>query len=273
MPADELEALVKSEREKAADEFATRLEREESERFFHRPVANADFDHWSKTAHWTLDEAVALSFGEAPEVVNSPALRTFQNISPFAQRYARLLDLARRAASWGNLYDPVLPILFIKWAKQNDIEFPAALAEKVLARSGNYTDWKQEYEKLEAKYHQQVGDWKKVFAEQNELIATYKSRIDSFISEFEQVRAQSAAASDAPPEKPQSPREREGMLKMIYAMAVGGYGFDPTSKRSNLVPDIVGDLTRQELSLSDDTIRRYIKAACELLPEWLEDNR
>jgi hypothetical protein len=56
-------------------------------------------------------------------------------------------------------------------------------------------------------------------------------------------------------------------------MAIRGYAFDPTAKRSNLVAEIVGDLALQGLSVSDDTIRRYIKEACDLLPEWREDNR
>jgi hypothetical protein len=270
MPADELEALFKSEREKADKEFLARLDKGESGRFFHRTSANADFEHWSKAAHWTLDEAVALSFGKAPEVVNSPALRTFQNISPFAARYARLLDLARRAASWKQLYDPVLPILFTKWAEQNDIEFPAALAEKVISRSGSYIDWKQKYEKLEPL----LGDWERICAEQVKTIETGQSQIESLMSELEQVRLEAAVASVASPaEKPQSPRERMGMLKVIYAMAIRGYAFDPTAKRSNLVAEIVGDLALQGLSVSDDTIRRYIKEACDLLPEWREDNR
>jgi hypothetical protein len=39
----------------------------EAPNFFNQPDAVADYDHWSKTAHWTLDEAIALSFGKAPE--------------------------------------------------------------------------------------------------------------------------------------------------------------------------------------------------------------
>lgn len=274
MPADELGALVKSEREKADKEFLARLEKEESERFFHWSNANADFEHWSKTAQWTLEEAVALSFGKAPELVNSISLRQFQSVSPFAQRYARLLDLARRAASWEKLYDPVLPILFIKWVKENDIDFPTALAERVLSRSETLIDWKQEYEKLAAKFGELGDGWQKICTQQNELIAANNSRIESLLSELERVHAEVAAASVAPaPDKPQSSRERDGMLKVIYAMAVGGYGFDPTAKRSTLATEITGDVVLQGLSLSDDTVRRYIKEACDLLPEWKEESR
>lgn len=274
MPLDELEALFKSEWEKAAKEFVARAEKEESGRFFHCPSAYADFDHWSKAAHWTLDEAVALSFGKAPKVVNSASLQELQSVSPFAQGYARRLDLAQRAAIAQKLYDPALPILFIKWAEQNDIEFPAALAERVLSRSGAHIDWKQEYEKLEALHRAQVADWRKNCAEQRETIGTCYSQIESLTSELQRVREEATAALAASPaEKPQSTRERMGMLKVIYAMAVSGYGFDPTTKRSKLAPEIAADLARLGLSVSDDTIRRYIKEASDLLPEWQEDNR
>jgi hypothetical protein len=55
------------------------------------------------------------------------------------------------------------------------------------------------------------------------------------------------------------------MLKVIYAMAVRGFGIDPSDARSNLVPEILNDLELQGLSLSDDTVRRYIKPAIDLI--------
>ena len=69
LPPKDLQALVKKEQEKQRAELAAKAEGEERARFFNQPSANADFDHWSKAAHWTLDEAVALSMGKAPERV------------------------------------------------------------------------------------------------------------------------------------------------------------------------------------------------------------
>jgi hypothetical protein len=40
---------------------------DENQRVFNRPSAVADFDYWSRMSYWTLDEALALSFGKAPE--------------------------------------------------------------------------------------------------------------------------------------------------------------------------------------------------------------
>ena len=88
----ELNAKVEAER-------VAEAERDEQQRFFNQPESDADFAHWSKAAHWTLDEAIALSFGKAPEQV------TWKNVSPYAQKsafafqYQRRWDLARRGFS------------------------------------------------------------------------------------------------------------------------------------------------------------------------------
>lgn len=274
MSPDNLQSLYESEIAKAEAEQAAEFQRMEEARFFHQPHAAADFEHWSKAAHWTLEEAVALSMGKAPELVSWTTIQKFQHVSPFVGRYARLLDLAKREIPWQRLFDPVLPIIFVTWTKENEIEFPAALAEKVIRRSGKLLDWKGEYEKLKNQYDDHIGDWKRIVEKQNDALETYRQRIQLLESELAQCQADSASKSEsAASEKSQSPRERGNMLKVIYAMAVGGYGFDASKERSTLVPDVVKDIALSGLSLSDDTVRRYIRAACELLPEWQEASR
>jgi hypothetical protein len=145
MPRDELSALLVSEKKKEEEELLARAEAEESQRAFNQPYAAADFAHWSKAAYWTLDEALALSFGKSPEVVNWEAVRLYEKVSPFARKYGRVRDLAQRAKTFQKLYDPVLPIIYVLWAANNDIDFPEALAQQVRAR-GNWIDWKVVYE-------------------------------------------------------------------------------------------------------------------------------
>jgi hypothetical protein len=274
LPAHELQSLFESETAKAEVEKAAALQLVDEARFFHQPRATADFEHWSKAAYWTLEEAIALAMGMAPEFVNSTTIRTYPKVSPFVRRYTRLMDLAKRAITCQKLFDPVLPIIFVNWAKENDIEFPAALAEKIITRSGTLIDWKDEFEKLKNQYDEHIADWPRVVEERSELLQNSLQTIELLKSKLTENQAELAAKSESVvPEKQQSPREREGMLKVIYAMAVEGYGYEPSSRRSNLVPEIIRDLELQGLSLSDDTVRRYIKEACDHLPEWKEDNR
>jgi hypothetical protein len=274
LASGELQSLFESETAKAEAEKAAEAEREEEARFFHHPTAAADFEHWSKAAHWSLEEALALAFGKAPELVSWSTIHRYQQVSPFVFRYARLRDLAQRAMAWQKLFDPVLPIIFVNWAKENDIDFPADLAEKVIGRSSNSMDWKALFEQLKKQSDEHIADWRRIVEERNDLLETSIQNCNALNSALEQCKAELASKSDRPlPEKPQSSREREGMLKVIYAMAVGGYGYVPTAGRSKLVPEILKDLELQGLSLSDDTVRRYITAACELLPEWREAAR
>ena len=124
------------------------MQREEDARFFNQPHANADFDHWSKAEHWSLDEAIALALGKAPEIVSWDKIKAYNGISPFVKQYARLRDLAERAKVWKKLYDPVLPPIFLKWAEDNEIAVPAELSEKVGKLKGKLVDWKKRYEEM-----------------------------------------------------------------------------------------------------------------------------
>jgi hypothetical protein len=49
--------------------------------------------------------------------------------------------------------------------------------------------------------------------------------------------------------------------------SIGGYGHDPTAVRSETVKQIVYDLQRQGLNLSDDTVRRFLKEAIDHLSD------
>lgn len=106
-PAEEIGTLVSEERNKEAEETAARLRREEDARFFNRPGAQADYTHWSRAAYWTLEEAVALSFGKNPRVVNWKTIEFHLGVSPFVASYRDIRHLANRAKLLGQLCDPV----------------------------------------------------------------------------------------------------------------------------------------------------------------------
>lgn len=159
---DELLALYQQERAKEAQASQAKADREERQRFFNQPTAKADFGHWSKAAHWTLDEAIALSLGKNPQVVTWDGVKAFAHISPFAQRYAQIRDLAQRAKAWNQLYDPVLPGIFLAWARRSDIEVPQELLEQVEKRGIVVADWKDNYDKLKEQFDLLLADRDKV---------------------------------------------------------------------------------------------------------------
>lgn len=50
-------------------------------------------------------------------------------------------------------------------------------------------------------------------------------------------------------------------------MAIGGYDHDPNAKRTDTASTIATDLQQVGLSLSDDTIRKYLAEGRESLPQ------
>lgn len=82
---------------------------------------------------------------------------------------------------------------------------------------------------------------------------------------------------DAPPvqqdvkstEKPLSESERTTLLKMIYGMAIDGYGFNPEEKKPKLTGQTSEGLAAQLLGVGIDvsykSVKRHIDAAKELL--------
>jgi hypothetical protein len=262
-PPEELQALVEQERAKQASELTARAELEERQRFFNQPSARADFEHWSKAAHWTLEEAIALSFGKAPELVNWEKIKPYVQSSRFAFEYQRRRDLALRALHWNQLYEPVLPGIFLAWAKRTDLSCPPELEAALTARGVQVADWKKLFDDLRAKYDQDNEQWTRIVAEKSAVI----ERLAVRLNELQQSAADVAPAVPQPAsEKSIGTRERESLLKLVIGMAVGGYGYDPNESRSPQPSAIASDLAKCGVSLDVDTIRKWLKEAAELLP-------
>lgn len=155
---DELLALYQQERAKEAEELRAKAEQEEQQRFFNLPSAKADVVHWSKASHWTLEEAIALSFGKDPKIVTWERVKKLVRVSPFAQRYEQVRDLVLRAKMWNQLYDPVLPGFFLAWARRTEIDVSPELQEETAKRGVVVADWKDDYDKLKEQYDALLAD-------------------------------------------------------------------------------------------------------------------
>jgi hypothetical protein len=232
MPPAALTALFDQERAIASNEIVRRAEREDQDRFFNQPHAKADFPYWSKAAHWTLDEAIALSFGKAPEHVSWDRLKNLVQISPFAVEYQRRRELALRARQWNQLFDPVLPGLFLAWARRTDLSIPPELEAAVAGRGIQVADWKSLFDNLKASY-----------AQRQSLCDKQELKIQQLLDQIKELETQFAIAREQAPslEKPLSTRERDSLLKLVIGMAVGGYGYVPTANRSEQPATIQAD--------------------------------
>lgn len=78
--------------------------------------------------------------------------------------------------------------------------------------------------------------------------------------------------SSAADDKPLDPRERSTMLKMIIALAVKGYGYDPSAERSTTPTEIETDMNLLGLGINLDTIRKYLRSGAALLDDEVLDD-
>ncbi len=58
----------------------------------------------------------------------------------------------------------------------------------------------------------------------------------------------------------------DGLLKMVIAIAIDCYGYNPEDKKSSVTTDILNALVSCGLSLGETTIRKRLKEAAVLLP-------
>ena len=100
----------------------------------------ADFVYWSKIPRWTLEEATALSFGKAPEFVNSDKVEAYHGQSSFADDYSKRLSLLRSRAGGRELPVSISPAEFIGWAERTGIALPQELVDAVRATVGRIED-------------------------------------------------------------------------------------------------------------------------------------
>jgi hypothetical protein len=80
----------------------------------------------------------------------------------------------------------------------------------------------------------------------------------------------------APPAAPPKPDKREvnSMAQLITAMAIDGYGYRPDSPRSPIPREITDLAAQMGMTISEDTIRKYLKIGAEQISkDWKPHKR
>ena len=82
----------------AEDTKRRHAEEKDKSEFFNLQEAQADFLRWNSKEHWHPEEAVALSLGKNPKIVNPETLSQLRRpMSPFVSEFRARMDALRRA--------------------------------------------------------------------------------------------------------------------------------------------------------------------------------
>ena len=251
--------------EKLNSLYARHKQAEKADRRFNLPSAMPNFDHWSKAAQWSLEEAIALSFGKNPSSLTLAIVDTLCFTSNIALLYRERHDLTLRAKAQNYLTDPVKPGRFLGWAKQYDISYPDELEELVIARGNNIENWQETIDQLQAAHKDHLSALERNIESQQSQLAKLTTERDALLAKIEELEATDRSGSV-------STKERESLLRLVAAMAVRGYSYDPNVKRNSATTDIAHDLEHLGIPLDPGTIRKWLKQSMDLLPpEALDD--
>ena len=111
-------------------------------------LKDKDYAVWAKYPSWTVEEAIALSFGKNPKLVNWFTIQPLIEESEFAKEYAVLRNLVLRAVDIGVLTEKVRPTDFVSWLKLNCYTVSAKLDIAVTSFKKQQTETVSQLKKL-----------------------------------------------------------------------------------------------------------------------------
>lgn len=214
----------------------------EAKHDFNQPNAlakNDIYEFWSRAELWTLDEAAALINGRNPTVVTEDRIDRDRSQTKISTKLKQTVILLRRAYEAGILSRNNSPKRLIDWLELKHIEIPPLLKELAVQRSGTPFTLSAENRRLKEK------------------LAVLEAMPVSIESDDNVGKS----------EKLIGLRERESLLKLVLGMAIKGYRYDPKATRSTEVSEITNDLQNLGLSLTEDTVRKYLNEAKALFAD------
>jgi len=236
---EEIYKMVQEEKQKEIVEGKTF----KNDFFFDHPKAMADFKFWAKMPTWTKEEAVALSLGRNPYIVNISSLEAefydnpFSKDHEFCREYFKRINLLTRYNKTSQLsYEPT-PLAFTLWAKENDIFIPIELEKAVNDRWGEHTDWKLKFRDLEI--------------ENKNLKSSLEATQRNLIEEKNQQDI--------------NPKRKTSFDILVLVMALKKYRHDPKAKQNSSTKNIHDDILSYGLTIDQNTIREILDEAYKQL--------
>lgn len=268
-----------------------RMEQAEAAQPFNQPYAHADFDRWAKMEYWTVDEGIALLLSRSPDVLAWDKVKhcTF---SPVVRQFGSIREAAQRAVNWKTLGAGNRPGAFLAWAQRFEYPVPPELEQKVKKFGHFMGDWyelyktlEKHYEELKAQYESNtaktkatydglLAGWKKQceelaeasgkrHSEAMDMLERRRNQVSTLTAEVAELKDRLQAR---PQKKQTGQREADTLRKLVIGLAMVAYGYDPKAVRSEVAAEIVSDLQKRGLTVSDDTVRKHLKECAELLP-------
>jgi len=233
-------------------------------------LQQSDYDFWTRAAYWTVEEGAAISMGLNPNFENLTKILE----SLMAEKLKQITDLAKRAQKVGALAELPHPTAFLEWLclidfvdipdpllrDGSEMNFFATIDKRNRGHwdsSFSFVDYKLSYEALEKIY----------FIQRDKLHELQKENWE-YLQEFEESEDDEVYVL-APKPKVFEKRQRKTMLKLLLAISIEKYRFNPTLERSSVPKNIEATTDLCGLNVTNETIREYLKKAVSEFPSVL----
>jgi hypothetical protein len=226
------------------------MEKSSSEVEVRPETGPADYRKWARAPYWSAEECVALHFDKEPVAGKGLPRGAHVLETDLMDRLHREILSAQRNKE---LPERIRPVEFLDWAKPH-WPVPDDLENAISMHYADIAKLQDRCEQLEQRHS--------ALSRENQELRY----------ELDRLRA-AADAAPKPEPKEVTPRERSSLLKMVIAMAMTKYGYDP-AKRNTAAGDIADEIRERGMELTDDTVRDYLQeAADEELPKQQGDEQ
>ena len=191
------------------------------------------YRYFARLETWHREEAAALLLKLDPRIALAPDSITHMRPVDYWPQYRDLLEMITRAKIALPDNRPLRPGLIISWSRTVGLNPP------------------------------------------QELVAAIEATDSTEISDSTDFSEMGNTTDIQPPPRaagvqenaPLHHKTKASLLKLVAGMAIRGYAYNPTQRQNAAISEIESDLRLLNIPLSDDTIRRWIAEACELI-DW-----
>lgn len=194
-------------------------------------LTSDDIEYWCSLEYWSIVEFIALSFDLCPHKATSENLRKFrrQIPEPVYQNITRRTEVCRRAHHAHQLQENMKPYKFIEWSKSKNILLP----EQIIAT----------------------------------LETGRSSLTEAHNPSIIEMPSENHVSKQGNQHKAATARSDTSLYKILYAIAVARYKFDPAKRNSSTPSMILSELEREGLSMDVATIKNHLTKAAEIVKE------
>jgi len=226
---------------------------------------SSDYLFWMRASYWTIEEGAAVALGINPKALKPQDEAKFSRF----EKYEQLVELGKRAQKVNKLEELPNPIQFLEWLCSIDfVDIPKELLSddyendpfRFFGIAGR-NDWNPSFSVVD--YKSSYEGLEKLFIAQREELQELRRESWEFPIEWEDSEVFEA--------KPKifEKRQRNSLLKILLSVAVEKYRYNPAMERSSVPKNIESATDRCGLSVTDETIRDYLKMAIAEFPSVL----